>query len=42
MFFLAYAISRNEMRRSIQGAFATDPTRHERRPPRRHRTRSGA
>jgi hypothetical protein len=42
MFFLAYAISRNEMRRSIQGALATDPTSYERRPPRRRGPRTGA
>jgi hypothetical protein len=31
MFFLAFAIARNEMRRSLVGAFRTDPTRHIRR-----------
>jgi hypothetical protein len=40
MFFLAYAISRNEMRRSLLGTFASDPTRYERR--RVRRERSGA
>jgi hypothetical protein len=40
MFFLAYAIGRNEMRRSLVGTFASDPTRYERRPPRRARSRA--
>jgi hypothetical protein len=40
MFFLAYAISRNEMRRSLIGALRSDPTRYDRRRPRRSRSAS--
>jgi hypothetical protein len=39
MFFIAYALSHNEMRRSLQGTFSTDPVRRERK--RRRGRRAG-